>query len=201
MYCPSCENRLEPGVDRCDLCGFHLGKLDAIYGSDTVVMDQLTDTTYRLRSADKEALWEEIDAFEQQFPQFYPAFYVADLQRDTRLSEFAAWMLNRARIDVSGELRTGASAFLVVVDLLNRQATISPGYAAEAFVAEKDLLRILDEAKPALSSAQIAEALRVIVQGLRRSLKRNYRTLSKTPIPPRHSQVQWPEEGIDPPEA
>lgn len=180
LFCPSCEHRLEPGLTSCDLCGFHLGKLDAMYGTEEVVMDQLTDASHRLRQAEQEAIWEVVDTFERQFPQYFPAFYIGDLQRDARLCEFAAWMLNRVRVDVKGDLRNGANAFLVVIDLAGRQATISPGYAAEPYIDEEDLWHILEEAKEPLAASRLVDALRLIVDGMGRALKRSHRTLSKT---------------------
>ena len=56
------------------MCGFHMSTLDAHYGADDMMMDQITDTTELLTVADREELQVEIDEFEDQFPPVPPRF-------------------------------------------------------------------------------------------------------------------------------
>ena len=189
MYCPSCEHRLEPGVERCDLCGFHMSKLDAYYGNADVAMDQITDTTHFLRTRDMDRLLDLIDDFEKQFPQFFPAFYMAELAPETNLSEFATWLLNRARITMLGQMKNSANAYLFVIDLTSRSMTLTPGYFAEQFVSENDLRELLRDASPYIEAGDLGEGLEKLLNDLRMILRRNYRLLLKTmkpgkPLPP-----------------
>ncbi len=186
MFCPSCEHRIESGVERCDLCGFQMGVLDMRYGRKDVAMDQITDTTHFLRTRDKDALQEVIDEFETQFPQFFPAFYIGNLPEETRLTEFAIWMLNRARVSVLGEMRNSENLFLFIIDLTSQSMTLTPGYYAEQFVSENDVRELLKDAGPYVKNGDLLEALEKMVRDLRLTLKRNYRLLlrSMKPFPP-----------------
>ncbi len=180
MYCPSCEQRIESGVEHCDLCGFHLGALDRRYGNEEVAMDQVTDATHFLRTHEKDKLLEVIDAFEAQFPQLFPAFYVAELPEGTKLTEFAVWLLNRARVAVLDEFRESENGFLFVIDLTSRSMTVVPGYFAERFVSEKDLQELLRDASPYVEAGDLAQAMEKLVNDLRLILRRNYRLLLKS---------------------
>lgn len=183
MYCPSCEHRLEPGPDRCDLCGFHLGALDARYGTQPLAMDQITDTTHFLRTRDRDHLLDTIDAFETQFPQLYPAFYIAELPDDTKLPEFATWLINRARVSVIDELREGKNVYLFVIDLTSRSMTVTAGYFAEQFVSENDLRELLEDAAPYIAAGDLREGLGKLIENLRLVLRRNYRLILKSMKP------------------
>ena len=93
-------------------------------------MDQITDTTHFLRSDDKDQLVEAIDEFETQFPQFFPAFYLVELSRESVITEFSLWLLNRARVPTldGRAFRESANAFLFVIDLGRQVMTVAPGY-------------------------------------------------------------------------
>ena len=183
MYCPSCEHRLVAGQNRCDLCGFHLGKLDALYGSHAVAMDQITDTTHFLRTHDRDHLLDSMDAFEVQFPQLYPAIYIAELPADTKLPEFATWLINRARVSVLDELRQSENTYLFVIDLTSRSMTVTCGYFAEQFVSENDLRELLEDASPYIAAGDLREGLGKLIENLRLILRRNYRLLLKSMKP------------------
>lgn len=174
MYCPSCGHRLESSVERCDRCGFHLGIVDLRYGAEEVVLDQVTDATHFLRGHDKERLSDAIDAFETQFPQFFPIFYVAELSAGTRLTEFAAWLLNRGRVPTVDGFRDNASAYLVVIDLTSRSMTVVAGYSAEPFVSENDLRELLSDVAPYIDAGDLATGLEKMLGGLRGVLRRNH---------------------------
>lgn len=179
MHCPSCEHRLEIAVALCDSCGFQLGQLDLRYGNQDFRLEQITDTTNFLHDSDKLAIQEVIDEFESQFPQFYPAFFLGQLPANTKLSEFAGWLLNRGRIHVLGELRNSENAFLFVIDLTSRSMTVSVGYFAEHYASENDLRELLSDAVPFLTAGDVREALEKLIDDLRLLLKRNHRLLLK----------------------
>ncbi len=185
MYCPSCDHRLEPGIDRCDLCGFHMGILQARFGRDEVAMEQITDTTHFLRTSDKDRLLDAIDDFERQFPQFYPAFYLAELPEGTKLTEFAAWMLNHARVSVLDELRNSENVFLFIIDLTSQSMTMNAGYRAEQYVSENDLRELLHDTSPYIAAGDLCEGLEKLLDDLRRVLRRNHRLLLKNLKPGR----------------
>ena len=179
MYCPSCEHPLEGAVDRCQLCGFHMGLLDLRYGSDDVAMDQITDTTHFLRTHVKDRLLEAIDEFETQLPQFFPAFYLGELTPGTNLREFAAWLLNRGRVTVLGGLRDSSKVFLFVIDLTSQTMTVASGFWAEQFVSEDELGQLLRDAGPHLAAGDLGQGLEKLVNDLRMILRRNHRSLLK----------------------
>lgn len=140
-------------------------------------MDQITDSTHFLRTRDKELLMNAIDGFEAQFPQFFPAFYIAELPVGTKLSEFAVWLLNRVRVSLFDELRDGEEAFLFVVDLTSRSMTVVPGYRAEPYVSEADLRELLSDAAPYIRAGDLREGLEKLIADLRRILRKNHRLL------------------------
>ena len=183
MYCPACHHRLEAGVERCDLCNFHIGVVDARYGGVEVAMDQITDSTHFLRTRDRDHILEQVDEFEQQFPQLFPAFYIAELPPGTKLPEFATWLLNRARITVLDEMRSSENVYLFVIDLSSRSMTMTSGYFSEQFVSENDILELLQDASPYIAAGDLREGLQHLIEGLRLVLKRNYRILLKSMKP------------------
>lgn len=180
MYCPSCDHRLDESLAQCDWCGFHLDWLDQRFGGQWGEMDQITDATHFLRSQEKERLLDAIDAFEVQFPQFFPAFYIAELPEGTKLPEFALWLLNRVKVTMLDEPRDSEQAFLFVIDLTSRAMTVVPGYRAEPFVSENDLRELLEDASPYIEAGDLRQGLEKMMADLRTILRRNHRLLIKS---------------------
>ena len=146
-------------------------------------MDQITDTTHFLRIRDRDHLVDVIDAFETQFPQLFPAFYIVELVEGTKLTEFATWLLNRARITVLGEYRKSEQAFLFIIDLTSRSMTVTPGYFAEQYVSENDLRNLLLDAAPYIAAGDLREGLEKLIDDLRMILRKNHRLLLKSAKP------------------
>lgn len=179
MFCPACEHRLGPSANACDLCGFHLGKLDAIFGASDFVMDQITDTSQLLRFADREQVMAEIARFERQFPQFFPAFYIGVPPKETQLRVFATWLLNRARVSVEDEMRNNENAFLFLIDPLVGSMTVCSGYFAEQFVEEREFRQILEAAALEFSQKYLGNGMIKILRGLSQALRRRHTALAK----------------------
>lgn len=157
-----------------------MGQLDTRYGSEDVAMDQVTDTTHFLRSHDRERLQGVIDGFENQFPQLFPAFYLAELPAGTQLTEFVAWLLNRAKVPGVDSFRDNEYVYLFVIDLTSRAMTVAPGYFAEQFVSENDLRELLSDAGPYIEAGDLCAGLEKMVNDLRMILRRNHRLILKS---------------------
>src|SRR5688572_10748500 len=96
MECPKCGTIAPQPVSCCETCGLSLDLLSQSLGSNLVSLESLTDAAHCLRVREKEMLKQELDAFQQAFPQVFFAVYLGLLPITPSPGEIAFWLLNQA---------------------------------------------------------------------------------------------------------
>ncbi len=124
MRCPSCGVSFSTPPAECPNCKLTLEKLDRKFGLVPYCSRYLSDRSETLPTADIDDLRALLKPFEQKFPQIVFSVVVINLGEDVSISEYAFWLVNRARI--SSVNATGPKNFdlFLVVDPKGRAAAM-----------------------------------------------------------------------------
>jgi hypothetical protein len=171
MRCPHCVEWTGPALAACPSCGFHLGLIDQVFGSEPVFLDRMTDATRCLGLKERGIVDRELDRFEASFPQLFAAVYIGYLPATTNVREFGFWLLNRAALPAVDFTKPNHHGLLLVIDQSSRTASLTAGYFVEPFLEDRDLLEALRAGHPMLVAGDPARGavrcLRRVVRVLR----------------------------------
>jgi uncharacterized membrane protein YgcG len=141
-------------------CGLTLTDLDRKFGIVPLYSRYLTDRTERLSLRDAHQLRQALCLFQRKFPQLLFSVILVDLHPRAPISEYAFWLINRARF--SEFQATGAKnlELLLVIDPGAKEAALITGYGLENYITEDDLAEGLNAARPGLAAGDLANAIR-----------------------------------------
>jgi hypothetical protein len=136
--CPNCQTRLSENPARCPNCRFT--------GSDTVKMFPGTPPPL-VPIADFANLWSPADLkkiaaaqekTQRRFPQFHWKIYSVSLPRETNLNLFGFWMVNASPLSPDETETQRAWTILLIFNAADGKVTVTPGYAAESWLAHDE---------------------------------------------------------------
>jgi len=159
MRCPSCRAVFAAPREKCAHCGLTLAALDRKFGFVPRYSRYLTDKTQRLSVRELNQLRDALRLFQRKFPQLLFSVMLINLWPRGAMSEYAFWLINRARFT---ELQaTGSTNFelLLVIDPEAAEATLITGYGLENYLSEDDLEAALNAARPGLEARDFARAI------------------------------------------
>jgi hypothetical protein len=165
----------------CPHCGFHLGYIDGVFGSEPVFLDRMTDATRCLGLRERGLVERELDRFEAAFPQLFAAVYVGYLPATTNVREFGFWLLNRAALPAVDLSKPNHHGILLVIDQSSRTASLTAGYFVEPFLEDCDLLQALRAGHPMLVAGDPAQGAVRCLRRLARTLRARSREVSRHP--------------------
>ena len=171
MKCPSCARPLPQPVPQCPHCRLTLRQLDIKFGAVPRHSRYLTDRTEKLPVPETARLRETLELFERKFPQILFSVFVAQLPKDSSISEYAFWLANRATFsafDFKGEENFD---FLLLIDPAAGAAAITIGYGLEPFLPEEDLQAALEHAGPDFQRNDIPGGIRACLEHLTERLR------------------------------
>jgi len=150
---------LDAPLPQCAQCGLTLDTLDRKFGIVPLYSRYLTDRTERLSLRDAQQLRRALCLFQRKFPQLLFSVMLVDLHPPAPISEYAFWLINRARF--SEFQATGAKnlELLLVIDPSAKEAALITGYGLEDYVTEDDLAEALNAARPGLGTGDLASAI------------------------------------------
>ena len=124
----------------------------------------LTDRTGELSLRDLEKLRALLRLFEQKFPQLLLSVHVVHVVPHASISEYAFWLINRARF--SPLAATGPKNFdlLLVIDPQRRTGALIAGYGLENYLSEEDLRETLAAGGESFRAGDLAQSIRDCVE-------------------------------------
>jgi uncharacterized membrane protein YgcG len=158
-------------LPQCAQCGLTLAELDRKFGIVPLYSRYLTDRTERLSLRDAQQLRQALCLFQRKFPQLLFSVMLVDLHPPAPISEYAFWLINRARF--SEFQATGARnlELLLVIDPSAKEAALVTGYGLENYLTEEDLTEALDAARPGLEAGDLANAIANCIDFMARRLR------------------------------
>jgi uncharacterized membrane protein YgcG len=162
---------LNAPLPQCAQCGLSLADLDRKFGIVPLYSRYLTDRTERLSLRDAQQLRQALGLFQKKFPQLLFSVMLIDLHPPAPISEYAFWLINRARF--SEFQATGAKnlELLLVIDTGVKEAALITGYGLESYLAEEDLTEALNAARPGLGAGDLANAIGNCIDFIARRLR------------------------------
>lgn len=189
MDCPKCGTISPQPASHCETCGLGLDSLAQTLGSNLVSLESLTDAAHCLRVRERELLKQELDAFQQSFPQVFLAVYIGLLPTTPSPGEIAFWLLNHAAFQPPDPARLNERGALLVIDPVARHAGLTIGYGLEPCLPRQKLDGILRRIRTPLWHGEYVGAIQHTIRLLGKALRKAGRRVAR--------QVEFPPLATD----
>jgi hypothetical protein len=160
MKCPSCHVPFSTAAPECPNCKLTLAQLDRKFGLVPYCSRYLSDRSERLHLEEIEKLRDLLRLFERKFPQICFSVLLIDAGAHISISEYAFWLINRARFSTIGAVGPKNFDLFFVVDPAGRAAALTTGYALEDYIAEQDLQDALATANDGFYAGDLSRGIR-----------------------------------------
>ncbi|HUF63788.1 MAG TPA: TPM domain-containing protein [Verrucomicrobiales bacterium] len=178
MHCPDCGSAVgtvTESREACAGCGFSVVALDALFGPDEMVMDQVTDMAGILTEAALRRMEKRLKRFERRFPPLFMCVYVGEPIGPGDLGRFGLWLLNRTRMDTpAGPRAENSSCLLFLVDPKAGEAALQCGYHAEACLTQGGAEQVMGKAARQFCKGSLAPGLNAAIVEAERILRRRH---------------------------
>jgi uncharacterized membrane protein YgcG len=164
MKCPSCHAVLAEPVLRCPKCELTLKQLDRKFGAVPRHSRYLIDHTEKLSARELQQLRALLRLFERKFPQTFFSVIVINLGPHISISEYAFWLINRARFGTIDAVGPSNFELLLVVDPKGKTAALTVGYALENYLLEEDLEKAVGASSDSFRAGNFAQGIRDCVE-------------------------------------
>ena len=155
IFCPHCQQQLEPQETSCPGCGFNLGECVRLFPFAAPPLSLIIDPSRFLPERITKDLKKPYRKLRKCAPQVDICFCFVRLPEGSQLAEFAFWLHNTApEADASR-----AWQLLIVGDLNSGQLTLTSGYALEPFLRRDLWEAALQELAACFSDEQWKEGL------------------------------------------
>jgi hypothetical protein len=166
-----------------------LDSLSKALGSSLVGLEALTDAAHCLRAREREFLKNELDGFQQAFPQVFLGVYLGVLPSAPSHGEIAFWLLNHAAFQPCDPSRLNERAVLLLIDPVAKAAGLTVGYGLEPFLPQRKLQAMLRKIRTPLWHGEYTTAITQAVGLLGVQLRKYARRMSR--------QVEFPPPGAE----
>ncbi len=172
LHCPACGAQIYPAAWKCPACDFTVNDARTMFPGPPPPLLPVLDAAELLSADALAAIDDERQAMRRRFPQFRWRVCTVRLEPGTSLPEFGFWLLNQCPLDASESAEDRAWTVLLLVDATSRQAAAVTGYAAEAFISDRDWTRILTAMAEPWHSGDTPTAIRTYFRAVRSQLER-----------------------------
>jgi uncharacterized membrane protein YgcG len=160
MKCPACHAALAEPMPRCPKCYLTFEQLDQKFGLVPRYSRYLTDLTGKLSSREIHELCGLLRLFERRFPQTLFSVLLINLGPGTSISQYAFWLINRARFGTLDSVGPRNFELLLVVDPKGKTAALTAGYGLENYFLEEELENALALASDNFRGGNFARGIR-----------------------------------------
>ena len=171
MKCPSCHAPLSAPLSQCPKCKLTLEQLDRKFGLVPLYSRYLTDRTGKLSLHEIKQLRDLLALFQRKFPQILFSVLLANLGAGTPISEYAFWLINRARFGTLDAVGSKNFELLLVVDPAGKTALLTAGYGLENYLPEQELENALAAASDSLQSGDLVRGIRDCIEFMMNRLR------------------------------
>lgn len=158
-------------MPQCPKCKLTLVQLDRKFGIVPHFTRYLTDRSSELTTREINKLRDLLRLFERKFPQLLFSVLVANLSSQVSISEYAFWLINRARFSALDAIGPKNFDLLLIVDPAAQSSALIVGYALEDYLSEQDLENALVAASNSFRTGDFAGGIRECVEFMIRRLR------------------------------
>lgn len=145
-----------------------MATLDLRLGATPAHLPFLNDYANCLAPRVRVRLRKYLETFSSRFHQGRIHLFFMDLRSEMNIREYGFWLHNRCRLN-SAHTKLGSSfSVLLLIDPLNKRASVSVGYGCESFSTDEDWLRVLEAAAPAFAEEKWETGVRAFVKSVSR---------------------------------
>ncbi|MBK1831771.1 TPM domain-containing protein [Verrucomicrobiaceae bacterium R5-34] len=166
IVCPSCLKRFKERAEQCPHCGFDAHSTVRQFNYTPPVLECLMDHAGVTDDQTRSAVIAASDRVSAMFPQVKLYFCMVRLGEEVKLPEFGFWMMNACILQEGQTEIDRAWSILLIVDVERGIASVTPGYAIEAFMEDSGWEKLLTDISPQLNNEDYREALLGYVQGV-----------------------------------
>ena len=166
---------------QCPHCGFSIADVDRVFGEDDVRLGVLTDAAGVLRKKERVALLRILRNFESTFPQLFFGIYFGTFRELPSLRQFGFWLLNRGAFEDVDVSRPNDAGILLSVDVGEKSAGITYGYALQPFLDDEATFKAASAAHPYFLQGQWMKASEVVIRKISKTLGRQARRARRDP--------------------
>ena len=183
MSCPSCHLTLDAPVDRCPRCQFTGEVSRSRFPFAAPPMGRFIDPQNHLSESERERISKALNDLAKKFPQPRICFCIIDLDEGVDLREFGFWMMNASPVDSPDEAELRPWTILVVIDDINGNVSVTPGYAIEPFLDDQRWCNHIRQERQYFFARDYGTAALKVIEGaeaiLRDGAKRVERKMDK----------------------
>lgn len=172
MRCPYCAARLEEESPECPGCRVNLRRAARLLGPVPRIPDSLHDATSALTHPERKQIARRIEQLEHRFPQCRLQLMFRHFAGEHPLQLHAFWIFNLGGYWTDAENRSENRGILLLVDPIDGESALMPGYGLEPFLAHDELDELLAMAEPHWAEKAWAEGALVLLDGLETLLER-----------------------------
>ena len=137
MTCPNCHLTLSEAVDHCPRCQY-TGQTSMLrFPFPAPSLSRFIDPKSHLSEVDRERMSRSLNALNKKFPQPRLCFCIIDLAEGVDLREFGFWLMNTSPVDSPEEAEIRPWTILIVIDDVNGNVSVTPGYSIEPFLDDE----------------------------------------------------------------
>ncbi len=137
MSCPGCHLSLAEPVDQCPRCHY-TGEISMRkFPFPAPAMNRFIDPQDHFSESDRARLSKALNDLLKKFPQVRICFCIINLPEGVDLREFGFWMMNVSPVDTPEEAEVRPWTILIVIDDINGNVSVTPGYAIEPFLEDQ----------------------------------------------------------------
>ena len=144
LICPACRRRMEKPAESCPDCGFTGRQTVEMFPYAAPELEPMMDEAGLLGESERRRVLRRIGRLRRRFRQIQVSVCVVDLPEDVCPRLFGFWLLNAAPGDAVDGEAPNAWTVLLVIEVGREAASVSCGYAVEAFVSDDSWLRCLE---------------------------------------------------------
>lgn len=144
LICPACRRRMDTAADSCPHCGFTGQKTVEMFPYAAPKLERVMDEAGLFSESERRRIRRRIGRLQRRFRQVHLSVCVVELPAEADLRLFGFWLLNAAPADAVDAEAPNAWTVLLLIDSGRQAASVSCGYAMEAFVSDDSWLRCLE---------------------------------------------------------
>ncbi len=175
MTCPFCNQKTHDTAETCPHCGRDAEFLDEYYQHINKEIFMFNDAAGIFKASERKKIEKQISKFRKEFPDCFLTVHAVGLLNNENVQSYGVWALNCPDYQ---NFPTGASSdsgVSLILDVNNKQVSLSFGYQLEPYFEHKAAFKILASAHPHLTEVNYSAALLTIIKKLRSSLmKKSY---------------------------
>lgn len=171
MSCPSCHLTLQEAVEKCPRCDYTGQVSMARFPFAAPALERFIDPEQFLSEGDRGRINRSLNTLSKKFPQVRLCFCILNLSEGVDLREFGFWLLNASPVNGPEEAKMRPWTILIIVDDLNGNISVTPGYAIEPFLSDQAWNLLMRKERQFFFARDYVTAFLKLIEGTKEILR------------------------------